>query len=84
MTEIHKCSMRKSELVALAAAGVIAGCSFYDYEKRQPPKIQQTTSAIQPIASPSFDVYAIGEAPDFTSIENVTAKKRAFFDYLRP
>ncbi|WP_373036984.1 glucosaminidase domain-containing protein [Vibrio tetraodonis] len=84
MAAIHKCSMRKSELVALAAAGVIAGCSFYDYEKRQPPKIQHTTPAIQPIASPSFDAYSIGKAPDFASIENVTAKKRAFFDYLRP
>ena len=84
MTTIHKCSMRKSELLAIAAAGLIASCSFYSYEKNEAQereRIKQTQTTEQSI---SFDGHSVGQAPDFSAITNVTAKKQAFFDYMRP
>ena len=86
MATIHKCSMRKSEVLAIATASLIAGCSLYDYQNRKQPTDKQPKQVYQPASSPSqsFSGYSIGEAPDFSAINNVTTKKRAFFNYLRP
>ncbi|WP_284193795.1 glucosaminidase domain-containing protein [Vibrio zhanjiangensis] len=81
MTTIHKCSMLKGEFITIAIAGLIAGSGFYDYEKRHQPKSAHTELVTQQLNSHG---YSIGKAPDFASIQNTTAKKQAFFDYLRP
>ncbi|WP_420895992.1 glucosaminidase domain-containing protein [Vibrio neptunius] len=84
MTTIHKCSMRKSELLAIAAAGLIASCSFYSYEKNEAQERERRKQAQTTDQSITFDGHSVGQAPDFSAITNVTAKKQAFFDYLRP
>jgi len=83
---IHKCSMRKSEFIAIAAASVIAGCSLYSYEQNQVEETErrkqaqaaQQSQVVEPKGTP------VGNAPDFASIKDVKQKKQAFFDYLRP
>ena len=74
MTKIHKCSMRKGEFLAIAAAGILASCTTYQYESTQERK--------QIVASEA--AAKVGDAPDFTAFTDTRAKKQAFFDYLRP
>ncbi|NVD06666.1 glucosaminidase [Vibrio sp. JPW-9-11-11] len=69
--------MRKSEFVAIAAAGIIAGCSFYSYEKNTQQAVTETVTS-------QTQARKVGDAPDFAAIGDVTLKKQAFFDYLRP
>ncbi|NRB66603.1 MAG: glucosaminidase domain-containing protein [Vibrio sp.] len=76
--------MRKSELLAIAAAGLIASCSFYSYEKNEAQERERRKQTQTTEQSISFDGHSVGQAPDFSAITNVTAKKQAFFDYLRP
>lgn len=85
MTTIHKCSMRKSEFIAIAAASIIAGCSLYGYERnaaeeREKRKTSPSVAEMQYKVQPA----SVGVAPDFSSITDVKQKKQAFFDYLRP
>ncbi len=84
MTTIHKCSMRKSEFIAIAAAGLIASYSFYSYEKNEAQERERRKQAQTTEQSISFDGHSVGKAPDFSAITNVTEKKQTFFDYLRP
>lgn len=76
---IHKCSMRKSEFVALAAASALASGSFYVYEQEQ-AREQERRNASQSVQL----VESVGDAPDFSAIRNSKDKKQAFFDYLKP
>lgn len=85
MTTIHKCSMRKSEFIAIAAASIIAGCSLYGYERnaaeeREKKRVAAVATEMQQKVKPS----AVGSAPNFAAITDVKQKKQAFFDYLRP
>ncbi|USD34047.1 glucosaminidase domain-containing protein [Vibrio coralliilyticus] len=76
--------MRKSEFIAIATAGLIASCSFYSYEKNEAQERERRKQAQMPEYSISFDGHSVGQAPDFSAITDVKAKKQAFFDYLRP
>jgi len=77
--------MRKSEFIAIAAAGVIAGCSFYGYEQNQAEERERRKQAqVAEQQAPEFIGKSIGAAPDFSAIKDVKQKKQAFFDYLRP
>lgn len=82
--------MRKSELIAIAAAGVIAGCSFYGYEQnrvaetRLEEEERRKQVQIDAGSQSQFEGESVGKAPDFASITDVKQKKKAFFDYLRP
>ncbi|UPQ86766.1 glucosaminidase domain-containing protein [Vibrio sinaloensis] len=69
--------MRKSEFLAIATAGIIAGCSFYSYEKN-------TQQVVNELSVSQTQARKVGDAPDFASISDVTQKKQTFFDYLRP
>ncbi|MCG9682903.1 glucosaminidase domain-containing protein [Vibrio sp. Isolate23] len=84
MTTIHKCSMRKSEFIAIATAGLIASCSFYSYEKNEAQERERRKQDQMPEYSISFDGHSVGQAPEFSAITDVKVKKKAFFDYLRP
>ncbi|CAK4067963.1 hypothetical protein VDT1_0866 [Vibrio sp. 16] len=77
---IHKCSMRKSEFIAIAAAGLLASCSFYGYEKNRIEEERQTAYQTET----NSKAKALGAAPDFSAIAETRSKKQAFFDYLRP
>ncbi|MEZ8102577.1 glucosaminidase domain-containing protein [Vibrio bivalvicida] len=77
--------MRKSEFFAIAAAGVIAGCSFYGYEQNQTEERERRKQAhVTEQLVPVFSGKTVGMAPDFSAIKDVKQKKQAFFDYLRP
>lgn len=75
MTTTHKFSMRKTELLVLVIAALVASCSYYQYEK------QDQEEAVSVSYSQAKKV---GKAPDFTRFDDVSEKKQAFFDYLRP
>lgn len=79
--------MRKSELITLATAGILACWSFYGYESKQAKEdmeSQKLTHMVDQETSREALLSPIGHAPDFASIKDVKQKKRAFFDYLRP
>lgn len=61
---------------AVTAAVAVFGWYRYEFE----PKIEEQTSTNQV----TFIGQAIGAAPDFANMSDVTTKKQAFFDYLRP
>ncbi|TFH90253.1 glucosaminidase domain-containing protein [Vibrio ouci] len=78
--------MRKSEFIAIAAAGVIAGCSFYGYEQTQ-PRVSETRVEERKqnrLSDSQVAGKSVGGAPDFSAIKDTKQKKQAFFDYLRP
>ena len=69
--------MRKTELFALLAAGMVAIYGYLAYQN----KLQQA----QDIAFDwAITPKKVGKAPDFSSIRDVRVKKQRFFDYLRP
>ncbi|MFM2589947.1 glucosaminidase domain-containing protein [Vibrio sp. TBV020] len=80
--------MRKSEFIAIAAASIIAGCSFYGYEQTQTrineASIEERERKQTSPSKPNVAIKSVGGAPDFSAFTDVKQKKQAFFDYLRP
>ncbi|MFB9190298.1 glucosaminidase domain-containing protein [Vibrio ostreicida] len=74
--------MRKTELLALIVTGLVASWSFWVFEKEQ-DKESTKPSPTKDYAL-SFEGWRVEKAPNFATMTNVTEKKRAFFDYLRP
>lgn len=70
--------MRKFDFSVLVATLAVAVFGWYRFEFQPKNEHQVSTDSI------TFIGHAVGAAPDFASIENVTAKKQEFFDYLRP
>ena len=84
MTEIHKFSMHKKEFFVVLLVGLFASYSAYEYqkyrslEKEREKRAESVTKKIEPVPSP------IGKPHLFSSISVGYARKKAFFDYLRP
>ncbi|MBA5763482.1 glucosaminidase domain-containing protein [Vibrio sp. 404] len=70
--------MRKLNVFAVTATIAVAVFGWYRFEFQAQNEQQVATDSI------TFIGQAVGAAPDFANIENVTTKKQAFFDYLRP
>lgn len=74
--------MRKYEVITIILVTIIAAFGLYRYENQSSSlgigNMSDDGSGMQLIA------FAIGSPPDFAKINNVTEKKRAFFEYLKP
>jgi len=70
--------MRKLNIFVFTATITVAVFGWYRFEFQPQHEQQVSTNSI------TFIGQAVGAAPDFANIENVTMKKQAFFDYLRP
>ena len=84
MTKIHKFSMHKREFFVVLLVGIFASYSAYEYQanrsldKEREKQAESATKKIGPAPSP------VGKPPLFSSISAGDARKKAFFDYLRP
>ncbi|WP_052810310.1 glucosaminidase domain-containing protein [Vibrio renipiscarius] len=70
--------MRKSVFFVSAIVISVAAFGLYKFQFSQQDVPQTSTDNV------TFIGEAVGAAPNFGAIENITVKKQSFFDYLRP